>query len=272
MVRRSRWLGVTVGLVYLFLHLPILVLVVFSFNASRFSVAWTGFTLEWYRRLLDRPDILRGLRTSLLVGVSATAVATVCGTLLALALARRRFRGRRAAESLLYVPLVTPEIVVGISLLTLFASIRLPLGLTTIVIAHVAFSISFVTVVVGARLAGMDTTLEEAAAMLGADEITTFWRVTLPQLMPGILAGALLAFTLSFDDYVITSLVAGSGTSTLPVVVYGMVRRTVEPSVNAISTIILAVTTLLIVGVDRLSRPRSPIRARVRRGRGGRGT
>lgn len=256
MTRFPRWLGVVVGLVYLFLHLPLLVLVVFSFNASRFSVEWTGFTLEWYRQLLERPDILAGLRTSLVVGVVSTAVSTVLGTLLALALARGRFRGRRALESLLYVPLVTPEIVAGISLLVLFAGLKIALGLTTIVIAHVAFSVSFVTVVVLARLAGMDRSLEEAAMMLGADEWTTFFRVTLPQLAPGVLSGALLAFTLSFDDYVITSFVAGSGTSTLPVVVYGMVRRNIDPTINAISTLVLVFTTLLIWLADRAGRER----------------
>jgi spermidine/putrescine transport system permease protein len=249
-------LGAVVAAVYLFLHLPLVVLVVFSFNASRFSVEWTGFTLDWYRELLTRPDILSGLRVSLVVGLIATVVATGLGTLLALAIGRGRFGGRRALESLLYVPLVTPEIVAGISLLVLFASLKIALGITTIVIAHVAFSISFVTVVVLARLAGMDRALEEAAMMLGADEWTTFFRVTLPQLLPGVLSGALLAFTLSFDDYVITSFVAGSGASTLPVVVYGMVRRNIDPTINAISTLVLVFTTLLIWLADRVSRER----------------
>ena len=249
-----RWLGVLVAAVYLFLHLPLIVLMVFSFNASRFSVEWTGFTLDWYRALVQRPDILAGLRVSLIAGLASTLIATVFGTLLALGLARYRFRGRAALQSLLYVPLVTPEIVVGISLLILFAWLGMTLGIATIVIAHVAFSISFVTIVVLARLAGMDRHLEEAAMTLGADEWTTFRRVTLPLLMPGVVAGALLAFTLSFDDYVITSFVAGSGSSTLPVVVYGMVRRNIDPSVNAISTIVLVVTSILIYGADRLAR------------------
>ncbi len=254
--RTPRWiLGVTT-LVYLFLHLPILVLVVFSFNDSKFSVDWQGFTLQWYYRLAERPDIVRGLRASLIVGVLSTVIAAVLGTLIALALARHRFRGRTLFEGFLYVPIVTPEIVVGISLLILFAMIKIPLGLTTITIAHVAFSLSFVVIVVLARLEGMDGTLEEAAMILGADEITTFWKVTVPQLWPGILSGALLAFTMSFDDFVITSFVSGSGSSTLPIVVYGMVRRNVEPSINAISTIILLVTTALIYFADRLSRER----------------
>jgi spermidine/putrescine transport system permease protein len=190
------------------------------------------------------------------VGLLATLIATTLGTALALALGRHRFPGRGALHSLLYLPLVTPEIVVGISLLTLFAGLQLALGVATIVIAHVAFSISFVTIVVLARIEGMDRHLEEAAMSLGADEWTTFRRVTLPLLAPGIGAGALLAFTLSFDDYVITSFVAGSGSSTLPVVVYGMVRRTIDPAVNAISTVVLVVTSALIYGADRLSRSR----------------
>ncbi len=258
-MRRSlpRWFVALVAAVYAFLHLPILVLVAFSFNASKFSVEWTGFSLEWYRRLLERDDILRGLRASLVVGVLATVIATLLGTLLALGLARHRFRGRRALEALLYVPIVTPEIVAGISLLILYVLIGLPLGLATITIAHVAFCISFVVVVVLARLEGMDESLEEAALILGADEITTFWRVTVPQLWPGILSAALLAFTMSFDDFVITSLVAGPGSSTLPLVVYSMVRRNIEPSINAISTLILLVTTLLIYLADRYGRQRA---------------
>ena len=255
-LRTPRWLIGFAGLVYLFLHLPILVLMVFSFNDSKFSVDWQGFTLQWYRRLLERPDILRGLKVSLIVGTAATLNSAVLGTLIALALARHKFRGRRAFEGFLYIPIVTPEIVVGISLLILFALLKFPLGVTTITIAHVAFCISFVVVVVLARLEGMDQNLEEAALILGADEVTTFWKVTVPQLWPGILSGALLAFTMSFDDFVITSFVSGSGSSTLPIVVYGMVRRNIEPSINAISTIILLVTAILIYIADRLVRAR----------------
>jgi spermidine/putrescine transport system permease protein len=243
-----------VGVVYLLLHLPVLILVVFSFNASRYAVSWTGFTLDWYRRLAERGDLLVGLERSLLVGAIATVVATGFGTLLALALARRRFRGRRALEGLLYLPIVTPEIVAGISLLVLFVALGIPLGIVTISIAHIAFNIGFVAVIVRARLEGMDQSLEEAALVLGADEFTAFRTVTVPLLWPGILAGALLAFILSFDDYVITSLVAGTGSSTLPIVVYSMVRRNIEPSVNAISTLILLVTSLGISLADRLLR------------------
>lgn len=250
------------GVVYLLLHLPVLVLVIFSFNASKYSVRWTGFTLDWYRRLAERGDLLRGLRASLLVGATSTLFATVFGTLLALGLARRRFPGRRTLEGLLYLPIVTPEIVAGISLLVLFVALGVPLGLGTIAIAHIAFNIAFVAVVVRARLAGMDQSLEEAALILGADELTAFRTITVPLLGPGILAGALLAFTMSFDDYVITSLVAGTGSSTLPIVVYSMVRRNVEPSVNAISTLILLVTSLLVWLANRLLRERPLATAR----------
>jgi len=244
-----------VGAVVLLLHLPVLVLVGFSFNRSRFSATWTGFTLEWYRRLLEREDLLRALGRSLFVGVAATVIATVAGTLLALALGRYGLRGRRAVEALLYAPVVTPEIVVGVSLLMFFALVGLPLGLGSIVLAHATFCLPFVVILMLARLAGMDRSLEEAAMALGANELSAFRRVTLPQLAPGILAAALLAFTLSFDDFVITSFVAGPGSSTLPMVVYSMVRRNVDPTVNAISAIIVGVTTSLVLVAQRVNRP-----------------
>lgn len=242
------------ALVYFLLHAPLLVLVVFSFNDSKYSVEWQGFTWRWYQRLLDRVDILDALQVSLIVGGVSTIIATVLGTLLALGLARRRFRGRDAIEGMLYIPVVTPEIVFGISLLVMFVASGIELGTDTIIIAHVAFNVAFVAILVRARLEGMDQSLEEAALILGADEWTAFWRVTVPQLWPGILAGALLAFTLSFDDYVITSMVAGPGSSTLPITIYSMVRRTIEPSINALSTIILLVTSTLIFTADWMSR------------------
>lgn len=252
--RIPRWVIGFSALVYLFLHLPIAVLAVFSFNDSKYSVEWKGFTWRWYERLLDRVDILEALEVSLIVGGASTLIATVLGTLLALGLTRGRFRGVRAAESLIYLPLVTPEIVFGISLLVLFSASGVGLGLITIIIAHVAFNISFVAILVRARLEGMDRSLEEAALILGADEWTAFWRITVPQLWPAILSGALLAFTMSFDDYVITSMVAGPGSTTLPITIYSMVRRTVEPSINALSTIILLSTSLLILAADWLGR------------------
>jgi spermidine/putrescine transport system permease protein len=246
------WLAGFAGITLFLLHLPVLVLMVFSFNRSRFGMNWGGFTLEWYARLLERGDILAALRASLVVALASTALATVFGTLIALALARHVFPGRRLYQGFLYLPIVTPEIVVGISLLVLFAASGATLGLGTITIAHVAFNISFVAVVVLARLHGMGYDLEEAAMDLGADPLTTFFRVTLPQILPGVVAGALLAFTMSFDDFVITFFVAGVGSTTLPLLVYSMVRRGVEPTINAISTIILFVTTIAILLAYRL--------------------
>jgi len=243
--------GVTVA--FVLLHLPVLVLIAFSFNASRYSLAWSGFTFEWYRVLAERPAILQGLRASLLIGLVATLLATFLGTLLALGLHRLGTgRLRRNLEAALYFPVVTPEIVAGISILALFALLRVPLGITTVIIAHVTFCLPFVTIVVLARAAGMDRSLEEAAMLLGAQPAQVFWRVTVPQLLPGIVAGALLAFTLSFDDFMITFFTAGPGSTTLPLVVYGMVRKAVEPTINAISTIILLVTAVAVLGSELL--------------------
>jgi spermidine/putrescine transport system permease protein len=246
--------SLTAVLTYAFMHLPLLVLIAFSFNRSRFGVQWGGFTLDWYARLASRPDILRALRLSLVVGLLSTLLATALGTLASLALARHLPRARRSAGALLYLPIVTPEIIAGVSLLVLFSWLGIALGITTIVIAHTAFSIPFVTVVLLARLQGSDRSLEEAAMSLGADEFATFRRVTLPQLMPGVLAGALLAFTLSFDDFVITFFVAGVGSTTLPLAVYSMVRKSVEPTINALSALLVIGTTVAVYLADRLAR------------------
>lgn len=250
--RLPRWLVGVVGGIFVLLHLPVLVLVAYSFNASRYAAGWSGFTLHWYARLLERPDILRALRLSLLVATVSTLAATALGTLVALALARRPFRGQRLVEGGLYLPIVTPEIVAGIALLILFAALRIPLGVGTVLVAHTAFSLPFVAVVVLARLRGMDRSLEEAALVLGADEVTAFRRVTLPLLAPGILAGALLAFTLSLDDFVITFFVAGPGSTTLPVLVYSMVRRGIEPTINAVSAVLVLLTTVTIALAARV--------------------
>ncbi len=250
--RLPGWLVALVTGVFVLLHLPVLVLVAYSFNASRYSADWSGFTLHWYARLLERPDILRALRLSLTVATVATVLATVLGTLVALGLARSGFRGKRMVEGGLYLPIVTPEIVTGISLLILFVAVRVPLGVGTVIVAHTAFCLPFVAVVVLARLRGMDRSLEEAALILGADEATAFRRVTLPLLAPGIMAGALLAFTLSLDDFVITFFVAGPGGTTLPVLVYSMVRRGIEPTINAVSAVLVLLTSLTVALAARV--------------------
>jgi spermidine/putrescine transport system permease protein len=237
---------------YVFLYAPILVLVFFSFNSSRSTQVWTGFSTEWYGELLRDQTILDAFRLSMIVGVTATAIATVIGTLTALALTRYRFRGKTFADSAIYAATVMPEIVVGVSLLVFFVAAGLALGITTIIIAHVAFTISFVTIVVRARLSGMDRSVEEAAQDLGANPVETFMRVTLPLILPGVMAGALLAFTLSFDDFVITFFVSGVGSSTLPLKIYSMIKFGVSPVINALSTVVLVATMVLIFGGSRV--------------------
>jgi len=254
---RPRSLVLAAAAVYAFLHAPVLILVAFSFNESRFTV-WTGLSWKWYRELARNPRILDALWNSLVVAMLSTALATVFGTLAACAMRRGAGRAARALDTALNLSIVTPEIVTGISLLAffqvLFRFADLGLGLHTIVIAHVAFSIAFVVIVVRARLEALDPALEEAAMDLGASEWGAFWRVTLPLLKPGIVAAALLSFILSFDDYVITSLVAGVGSETLPLVIYSMARRGVSPVVNALSAVIVVALGALIVVADRLEK------------------
>jgi spermidine/putrescine transport system permease protein len=239
---------------YVFLYLPICVLIGFSFNTSRFSVVWEEFTWNWYVKLIEDPLILDALKNSIIVAIVATILSTIIGTLTAYGLYRYRFRGKSLFDGVLFLPIVTPEIVVGISLVIFFVLIHFNLGLTTIIIAHVAFDIPFVMLVVRARLQGMDRSLEEAAMDLGADELTTFFKVTIPQLLPGIIAAALLAFTLSFDDFVITFFVAGVGSTTLPLKIYSMVRLGVSPKINALSALIVLFSIILITISDRLQR------------------
>jgi spermidine/putrescine transport system permease protein len=250
---RLRWLlGFHSALVYLFLYAPIAILVVFSFNAGRQTAFWDGFTLDWYRRVVADGLLLRSARNSLIVAAVTTAVAVLLGTPVALGLARHEFHGRRATQALLYLPVIIPEVVLGAALVTFFGAVELHLSLWTVVIAHVVFSVSYVAIVVRARLAGLDPSLEEAARDLGAGSFETFRRVTLPLAMPGILASALLVFTLSIDDYVITSFVAGVGATTLPLHIYSMLKVGVTPEVNAVSTLLLAGTIVLIVLAHRL--------------------
>jgi len=241
---------------YLFLYLPICILIAFSFNTSRFSVVWKRFTWEWYGKLIGDPLVLDALKNSVIVAIVAMIVSTIIGTLTAYGLYRYRFRGKSVFDGILFLPIVTPEIVVGISLVIFFVMIKFNLGLTTIIIAHVAFDIPFVMLIVRARLQGMDRALEEAAMDLGADEWTTFFKVTIPQLLPGIIAAALLAFSLSFDDFVITFFVAGVGATTLPLKIYSMVRLGVSPKINALSALIVLFSISLITIADRLQRMR----------------
>lgn len=233
-------------LCYAFLYLPILVLVVFSFNASRYSGLWRGFTLEWYRALFANEALGAALRTSLVVALASTAISTVLGTAVALGLERFTFRFRPLMDALLYLPIIIPDIAMAVMLLLFFVLTRVPLGVGTIIVSHVAFNISYVALVVRARLAYFDVSLEEAAQDLYADEWQTFRKVTLPLLMPGILGGALLAFTLSLDDFVIAFFVSGPGATTLPLRVYSMIKLGVTPEINALSSLMLLVSIGLV--------------------------
>lgn len=243
-------LGTNAALVFGFLYLPVIILIIFSFNNTRSVAVFTGFSTEWYAALAKNDELLDSARNSLLVGLIATVASTIIGTTTALAMERYKFRFKTVFDANLYLPIVIPEIVMGISLLLFFNQalfpflqsafgLRMGTGLHTITMAHIAFDIPFVYVIVRARLADFDRTLEEAAQDLGADEWKTFQRVTLPILMPGIIGGALLAFTLSLDDYLITVFTKGVQEQTMPLYIYSLVRRGVTPEINALSTALL---------------------------------
>ena len=251
MTRGLTWFAL---LVYLFLHLPLLVLAAFSVNASRFTV-WQGFSLKWYADAFQNRQLLESALNSLWIALAAALLATVCGTLAAYAMWQRRSPWLAGS---LYVSLVTPEIVTGVALLAFFQGIfrflDVRLGMHTVIAAHVAFSIAYVVIVVMARLRTFDPALEEAALDLGSTEWQAFRLVTLPNILPGVIAAALLAFTVSIDDFVITSLVAGVDSETLPMVIYAIARRGISPTLNAVSTLIVTALGVLILVSERLQR------------------
>ncbi len=247
-------LGFHSWLVYLFLYLPIAILVIFSFNKARINAVWTGFTFDWYKELFTDVSMLNALKNSLIVAFASTFISTVIGTLTAFAMNRFSFLGKRPFDLVLHMPIIIPDIVMGISLLSFYVFIRFTLSLYSIIIAHVAFNISFVAVVVRARLHGYDKTLDEAAMDLGANPFQTFMKVTFPLILPGVIGGALIAFTLSIDDYLITSFVAGIGSTTLPIKVYSMIKFGLTPEINALSTFILFFTMTLVLISQRLMR------------------
>jgi len=250
----GRGLAAFSALFYVYLYLPIVILVAFSFNTQRLNLTWEGFTLRWYEVLFADAKVAAATRNTLTVAAVSTLASTSIGTLAALALHRYAFRLRRFAETSLYIPIVIPEIVMGIGLLSLYATLDIALGLGTIILSHIAFSIPFVALVVRARLHGFDRSLEEAAMDLGANEIVTFLRVTLPLILPGVLSGAMLAFTLSLDDFIITFFTAGPGSTTLPLLVYGMVKTHITPEINALSTIWVLTVFLLLLASQLLQR------------------
>ena len=260
--RPSRWLTAFTMLTYVFLFAPIVVLIVFSFNDSRRSFTWQGFTLEWYSRLLRDSEMIGSLRVTLEVAALAVVGATILGSLLGLGLARLRFRGSGGVQTLLLLPIMTPEIIMGISLLVFFSQLfGLNGSIGQIAIAHIMFCISYVAITVRARAVSLDPRLEEAARDLGASAVGAFRHVTLPLLAPAVAAGAMLAFALSFDDLVVTSFNTGVGSTTLPVQIYSAIRFGVTPQINAISTIIVAVVSIALLIAWRLGAFRTAARA-----------
>ena len=240
-------------LVLIFLYLPIVMLVISSFNESRFGGPSTGFTLKWYSRLFQERQMWFSLRNSLIVAISATVVSTLLGTLAAYAINRYKNRFQKVHYGLIYTPLIMPDILMGISLLLFFVALNIRLSLFTVFVAHTTFCISYVTMVMLSKLQNFDFSLVEAAQDLGADSWTVTKRILLPLLAPGITAGALLAFTLSIDDFVITYFVAGQGASTLPIYVYSMIKFGSTPLVNALSALILLVTFVIVIIMQLLT-------------------
>jgi spermidine/putrescine transport system permease protein len=250
MKRVSGWLWCAAIAGYVFLYAPLAIVVLFSFNDSRLNAQWVGFTFAWYEKLLHNEAMLIAARNSLVIALAAAAVSTVLGTMAGFALHRYR---PRLLPALVLATIAVPEILMGVSLLIFFVLLNITLGMLSITLAHITFCIGFVALVVRARLAGMDESLTEAARDLGATPAQAFRWVTLPLIMPGIVAGALMAFTLSLDDFVITFFTAGAGSTTLPLQIYTMVKIAVTPEVNAVSTLLMLVTLTLILVATRLS-------------------
>jgi len=253
----ERLLAANSWLVYAFFYAPIMLLIGLSFNANDNVGVWTGVSTRWYSEMFRNDDVMRALRTSLIVAALSTVVSTILGTAAAIALERFRFRGQRVYDGLVYLPIIIPDVTMAVMMLLFFAQsfniidgifgFKPLFGIGTISLSHIAFNISFVAVVVRARLAQLDSSLEEAAADLYATRWQAFRHVTLPLIMPGVAGGALLALTLSLDDVVVTSFVAGPGATTLPVYVFGLVRRGVTPLINAVSTVMLAASMALVL-------------------------
>lgn len=238
-------------LIYGFLYLPILVVVLFSFNTSKRNIVFEGFTLDWYGKLFQNDALLEAYGNTLFVGLTSTILATIIGTLASYGMSKYKFRGKAVIDMLLYIPVVIPEIVLGIALLAIFNIAQVPMGLISLIIAHTTFCIPFVVFTVNARFAGFDKSVEEAAMDLGAGRIKTFFTVTLPIVMPGVIAGAFLSFTLSIDDIIISFFTTGPGSNTFPLKVMELTKTGVTPDVYALSTIVLAITITVVIFTQR---------------------
>jgi putrescine transport system permease protein len=260
MRRLSAFNIISVALGLAFLYLPILILITYSFNASRLVSVWGGWSIRWYAALLEDRAMLDAARTSLAIALLSAGAATVLGTFVALALARiGRFYGRTLLSAMTYAPLVMPEVITGLSLLLLFVAVGLDRGFWTVTVAHTTLTMCFVTIIVQARLADMDQSLEEAAMDLGCPPLRTLLTVTLPLAAPAVISGFLLAFSLSLDDLVIASFTTGPGATTLPIRIYSEVRLGVKPEINAISTLMIATVAIAVILASWLGRERPRI-------------
>ena len=252
------WLNAHLGLVYVFLYVPILVLIVLSFNKSGLPTAWTGFSTEWYGKLIQNPKILSAASNSLIVAVASTVISTTIGTLLAMGL--EEGKPNPWLDALVAAPMIIPDIVLAIALLSFYTLLNMNLGLHSIVLSHAVFNIAFVCMVVRTRLKNFDRSIVEASIDLGASELTTFRRVTLPVIAPGVVAAALLSFTLSIDEFIIAYFTAGAGqgSTTFPMQIYAMIRFGVTPEINAIATIVIGLSFFLVLLSQRLNREVAP--------------
>jgi len=248
--RKPLALWIAAGAGYAFLYIPLVIVIVYSFNNSRLNAEWVGFTLDWYDKLFHNDEMLAAAGNSLLIALTTSLVSTALGTMAGVAMYRYNLR---LLPLLVLTPIAIPEILMGVSLLIFFVLVNFTLGLVSVTLAHIAFCIGFVAIVVRARLAGMDESLTEAARDCGATPWEAFRYVTLPLIMPGVIAGALMAFTLSIDDFVITFFTAGAGTVTLPLQIYSMIKIAVTPEVNAVSTLLMLLTLALIIIASRLT-------------------
>ena len=235
-----------IGLVLFFLYLPIIILIVYSFNSSKMNILFESFTFDWYKNLFHNSELLAAFSNTMIIAVTSTVISTIIGTVSAVGLDKYNFKLKKFVNILIYIPIVIPEIVLGISLLSMYTLMKLDLGMFTLIISHIAFSIPFVIVSVRSSLSGAIKTYEEAAHDLGAGNVATFFKITLPMIMPGVISGATLAFTLSLDDVVISYFTAGPGSNTLPLKIYSMIKTGITPDVNALSTLMLVATIIIL--------------------------
>lgn len=254
MKNRTKLPNLYLAIILIFMYLPILIVIIYSFNENKLTAIWSGFSLKWYAELLKDKDLMEALKNSLILGVLSCFCAGVIGTIGAVGMARMNYKTKGIMEYVSMLPIMIPEIILGMVFLAFFSAISLPFGMTTLVIAHTTFCIPYIYMMVKARLVGMDPTLLEAARDLGASEIRAFWDITLPLIMPAVASGALLAFAMSFDDVVISVLVTNSRINTLPIKVFSRIKFGVSPEINALSTIMLSVTLIIILSVVRINK------------------